>query len=88
MPFVATCFSPVRSGLDPIKIIVVSRLSCANLRFDFFNSLDQPAFDLLHSRTFAEVSSLVEVLEIGLQLEQQLVGKSMTHDGLIVHCER
>ena len=88
MPFIETCLSPVRSGLNSIEVIVVSRLSCANLRFDFFNTLDQPAFDILHSRTFHEVSSLVEVLEIGLQLEQQLVGKSMTHDGLIVHCER
>ena len=63
-------------------------LSCAHLSFDFLYSLDQPTLYLFYSRTFAEMTSLVKVLEIGSQLEQQLVGKSMTHDGLIVHIER
>ena len=71
-----------------MAVLVAVRLSISHLGFNFPDPLVQTSLDLLDSRTLAQMSSLVEVLEIGLQLEQQLVGKSMTHDGLIVHCER
>jgi hypothetical protein len=34
------------------------------------------------------VSGLVEVLKVGPQFQQELVGKSMAHDGLILHIAR
>jgi hypothetical protein len=34
------------------------------------------------------MSCLVEVLEIGTQFQQELVGKAMAHDGLILHIGR
>ena len=61
------------------------RLRIANLRFHFSNPLMQARLDLLDSRTLAQVSSLVEMLEIGLQFQQEFLRKSMTHDGLILH---
>ena len=68
-------------------MLMAVRLCIANLRFHFSNPLMQARLDLLDSRTLAKVPCLVEMLEIGLQFQQQFLRKSMAHDGLILHIE-
>jgi hypothetical protein len=61
------------------------RLGEAESGFDFADSFAEAALDLRHSFTFAEVAGLVEVLEIGAQFQQELLGKPLAHRSLILH---
>jgi len=70
-----------------MAVLVAVRLSISHLGFNFPDPLVQTSLDLLDSRTLAQMSSLVEVLEIGLQFQQEFLGKSMAHDGLILYIE-
>ena len=65
-------------------------LICADLGFHFPDPLVKALLDLRYSVTLTQVSSLVEMLKIRLQLKQELVGKAMAHDGLIFYiwCEK
>ena len=55
-----------------------------NFSFNFGNTVAESLFDFVHRRTFTEVTSLIEVLQIGAQLLQEFVGKSVTHTQPIV----
>lgn len=57
----------------------------ADLRFDLSDPLLEPAFDLLDGAALAEMSGLVEVMKVRPQFEQELLGKAMAHDGLILY---
>lgn len=65
-----------------------SQISGSELSFNFTNSLMQAVLDLRHSITFADVTGLIKVLEIGAQLQQELLGKSVAHRQSILHTER
>lgn len=51
----------------------------AELGFDFTNPLLKTAFDLRNGFHLAQMSGLVEVVEVGTQFEQELLGRSVTH---------
>ena len=63
------------------------RLDGANLGFDFSDSLLQTALDFFHGAALAEMTGLVEMMKIGPKFYQQLLGKAMAHDGLILYTE-
>jgi len=56
--------------------------------FDFANPLLEAKLDLRHGGTFAEVTSLVEVLQIRAQFLQKFLGKSRAHRRFILHNAR
>lgn len=63
------------------------RLDGANLGFDFSDALLQPALDLFDGIGLAEVPCLIEMMKVGAQLQQELLGKAMAHNGLILYIE-
>ena len=62
-----------------------ARLWDAKLGFDLANPLIEAALDLIDSVTRAQVAGLVEMLEIGAQFQQELLGRSVAHRRLILH---
>ena len=56
----------------------------AKLCFHFTDSLTETAFNFLNGRTFAQVSSLVEVQEIGSQFFEKFLRRSVAHEQSIV----
>jgi hypothetical protein len=45
----------------------------------------EPALDFFDSVTLAEMSRLIEVMKVRPKFKQELVGKPMAHDGLILY---
>jgi len=57
----------------------------AKLGFDLANSLIEAALDLIDSVTRAQVAGVIEMLEVGAQFQQELLGRSVAHRRLILH---
>jgi hypothetical protein len=48
----------------------------------------ETALDLGNSFNLTQVTGLIEVIEVGAQFQQELLGKTMTHRKSILHINR
>ena len=60
----------------------------AELGFNFADSFMETALDLGNSFNLTQVTGLIEVLEVGAQFQQELLGKTVTHRKSILHINR
>ena len=87
LPRVATLL-PARHTSSIAHPHVRRRRLRAKLGFNFANPLMETALNLRHSFDLTEMTGLIEMLEIGAQLQQEFLGKTMTHRKSILHINR